>query len=88
MHKILFSLLLAAASALAAPPPAPAPSRDVPGKSPTAPPPSAVDNSPRCQTQAVNECRSRCETRRFEVPTIDEVNRKRAECKQDCIRGC
>ena len=82
MRKILVALLVAAAASAAAanPPPQPQPqrARDVAGKAPTAPPPGSTDTGPRCQTQAVNECRSRCDTRQFEVPTPAEVNRTRA----------
>ena len=83
---LLTAALLAAASAVWSAPPTPV--RDVPGKSPTAPPPGSTDSSPRCQTQAVNECRTRCDSRPIEAPTRAEVDRKRGECKQDCVRGC
>lgn len=89
--KTLLTLLLAAclaAPAFAQPSPSRGSTGDAANKAPSPPPPGSVDKSPRCLPQAVNECRSGCDTRRFEGLKPAELDRKRGECKQDCVRGC
>lgn len=53
-------------------------------------PPSQVqlDKSPRCEPAKVNECRTTCDRKKYDVASKDEVAKKQYECKQDCIRGC
>lgn len=78
--------LLAFGAAQANPPTAP--NRDAGLKPPAASQGPAADKSPRCLSQAVNECRSQCEVRKFEAANKAELSRKQSECKLDCVRGC
>lgn len=85
---LALALALAATTATAQPTGPGGKAQDAGARPPQAPVAAAVDKSPRCETRAVNECRSSCDTRRYDLAKPAEVDRKRAECRQDCIRGC
>lgn len=51
-------------------------------------PNTATDKSGRCETKSVNECRSGCDSRRYDTVDKNLLPKLQYECKQDCIRGC
>jgi hypothetical protein len=75
-----FGLMLSAGLALAAG------DAGLPVPKPPAQP--IVDKGPRCEPAAVNQCRSTCERKTFEVKNGKTKDQLVNACKQDCIRGC
>jgi hypothetical protein len=93
-HVASFAAAMLAATlcgaVLAAPPAPPAQpkARDAALTMPKTAPNTVADKSGRCETKAVNECRSSCDGRRYDTVDKNLLPKLQYECKQDCIRGC
>jgi len=93
-HLSSFAAALLAATlcgaVLAAPPAPPAQpaARDASLKLPKTAPNTVADKGGRCETKAVNECRSACDSKRYDTVDKNLLPKLQYECKQDCIRGC
>ncbi len=69
----------------------PKPSKHPPDSSPGTPKPAAgpaADTQPRCQPQAVTECRAACDQIKGDGKDKAGLARKQNDCKADCVRGC